>query len=68
MQQTVQNIRLSDRRTSLRMEPAFWDALDEICVATGVTRNEFVQGVAKGNGTLSNAVRVAILEYFRNGR
>lgn len=58
------NVMVAGRRTSMRLEPEFWAALDEIAVKRGVKRNRVIEAV-KLDGSLTSAVRVAVLEEFR---
>lgn len=58
------NIRLSGRKTSIRLEPEFWAALDEIASKRGVKRSAVIEDV-QTDGSLTSAVRVAVLEEFR---
>lgn len=58
------NVRLSGRRTSIRLEPEFWSALDEIAARRGVKRNAVIEDV-RVDGSLTSAVRVAVLKEFR---
>jgi len=63
------SIWIGSRRTSIRLEPEFWDALDEIA---GIERTD-VSGVLleierlHGRSRFASKVRVAILGYFRPG-
>lgn len=65
------NVSVSGHRTSLRLEPEMWSAVEELCHREGVTLAAFVTGIAdrlreSGRGScLTSAVRVAILEYYR---
>lgn len=61
------NVTIRDRRTSLRLEPAMWDALGEIAEREGRTVHELCSGVefARTESTLTAAIRVFILGYFR---
>lgn len=58
-------------RTSMRMEPEFWTALEEMCHREGVTAADLVTQIDKGRRTKNShegrtsAVKVAILEYYR---
>jgi predicted DNA-binding ribbon-helix-helix protein len=60
---------VAGHRTSIALEPAFWDALK------GVARHERVSvaglvariDASRGKAGLSSAVRVWLLEYFRAG-
>ncbi|MGQ0664552.1 MAG: ribbon-helix-helix domain-containing protein [Pseudomonadota bacterium] len=60
-------LRIGGRRTSMRLESEFWEALREIAwreatdigsLRTGMTRH------TRGRGTTS-AVRVAVMEFYR---
>ncbi len=61
------NVNLADRRTSLRLEPAMWDALEEIARREGQTLHQVCNLVESRRVVLSltAAVRVFILSYFR---
>ena len=61
------NIKLQGKRTSLRLEPAMWDALEEISRREGRTINDICAGIDDGRlqSTRTAAVRVYILRYFR---
>lgn len=63
------NIRLGDRRTSIKLEPAFWDALHRVARKEGVTVHEICEAVARRtNGySLTGAVRVFLLSYYSVG-
>lgn len=61
------NVTIAGRRTSMKLEPDMWDALDEICRREQVTLHEACTLVAehhRGNN-LTAAMRVFILGYFR---
>ncbi len=57
------NITVSGRRTSMRLEPAMWDALEDICRLA-----ELCSAVDshRGASSLTAGVRVFILDYFRS--
>ena len=61
------NVRIRGQRTSLRLEPAMWDALEEISRREGCSINEIcteLEGI-RGRSTRTAALRVFILHYFR---
>jgi predicted DNA-binding ribbon-helix-helix protein len=63
----VRNIKLAGRRTSLRLEPEFWDALDEIVTRERSTLSALCERI-KGRRSAANltaAVRLFVLRYFR---
>jgi predicted DNA-binding ribbon-helix-helix protein len=61
------NVHIRSRRTSLRLEPAMWDALEEICRREGMTEHELctrIDGLDIAS-SLTASVRVFIVTYFR---
>ncbi len=63
----TRNVLLQGRRTSIRLEAAFWLALDEILELEGITLNALVTRINtadRNGGNLSGAVRVFIISYF----
>ena len=60
-------ITLADRRTTLRLEPEFWSALEEIAKRLGRTIGEIATEVdmSRRGENLSSAVRVYILRFYR---
>lgn len=61
------NVRINGQRTSLRLEPAMWDALEEIARREGRSINEIctILEDVRGRSTRTAALRVFILHYFR---
>lgn len=61
------NVTVHGRRTSMRLEPDMWDALDEICRREHFSVHEICSLIAeRHNGNnLTAATRVFILSYFR---
>ena len=61
------NISLADRRTSIRLEPEMWDALNEICVREGRSVHEICTEIdrQRDSSALTAGVRVYIINYFR---
>ncbi len=60
------NVTIEGRRTSLRLEPTMWDALDEICQRETITRNRLCEMIYKFKhaSTLTAAVRVFVVNYY----
>jgi predicted DNA-binding ribbon-helix-helix protein len=57
---------IAGHRTSVSLEPEFWDALKEMAAAHGVSLNELIARIdEKHAGNLSSALRLAVLDYFR---
>jgi len=63
----IRNVRIGRRRTSIALERALWDALEEICRCEGRTPSDVCTDlVAAGPGRgLTPAVRVFIVERLR---
>jgi predicted DNA-binding ribbon-helix-helix protein len=61
------NVSIGGRRTSLRLEPTMWDALEEICRREDMTQHELCATIDERRraSSLTAAVRVFILTYFR---
>lgn len=61
------NLRLEGRRTSVRLEDPFWDALNEIAVRSGRPTEAICAAIAaaRHRGNLSSAIRVFVLDWFR---
>src|SRR5208282_1167669 len=55
-------------RTSMRLEPELWEALEEICRREKLTLGEVVKRVEQRGhpGGRTSAVRVHVLGYFRD--
>jgi predicted DNA-binding ribbon-helix-helix protein len=64
----VRNIKLAGRRTSLRLEPEFWDALDEIVEREGSSLSALCERIRgrRAAANLTAAVRLFVLRYFRS--
>ena len=62
------NVTASRGRTSMRLEPELWEALEEICQRESVTLADLVKRVERAGhpGGRTSAVRVHVLSYFRS--
>lgn len=63
----TRNIRIDDRRTSVRLEPQLWRALETIAELEKTSVNELctrVEGDRGPEGGFTSALRVFIVEYF----
>tara|TARA_B100000780_G_C20861125_1_gene342330 strand:- start:96 stop:374 length:279 start_codon:yes stop_codon:yes gene_type:complete len=61
------NVTVNGRRTSLRLESATWEALDQICEAEKINVHQLctmIEGVRSGSSRTST-VRAFIVTYFR---
>jgi predicted DNA-binding ribbon-helix-helix protein len=61
------NVTIGRRRTSLRLEPAMWDALEEICRREDMSQHELCAKIdaRRRSSSLTAAIRVFIVNYFR---
>ncbi len=61
------NVKVFGRRTSMRLESAYWDALEEIARREGTDVDALFDKVAKAphRGNLTSAIRLYVLAYFR---
>ncbi len=61
------NVTAARGRTSMRLEPELWEALEEICLRESVSLGEIVRRIEGANdpGGRTSAVRVFVLQYFR---
>ncbi|HIF08959.1 MAG TPA: hypothetical protein EYQ81_03350 [Sneathiellales bacterium] len=61
------NVRISGRRTSVRLEAPMWDALDDICDRERKSVNEIstLAAQTQRDGGFTSALRVFILNYYR---
>ncbi len=61
------NVTIGRRRTSLRLEPAMWDALEEICRREDMSQHELCAMIdeRRRSSSLTAAIRVFIVNYFR---
>lgn len=63
----IRNVRIQGRRTSVRLEPEFWEGLNELLARENVSLDEFCDHVnaRKGEASFSSTMRSQILGYFR---
>jgi predicted DNA-binding ribbon-helix-helix protein len=63
----ARNVTVAGRRTSLRMEPEMWDALQEVAARENLTLHDLCTQVSKRRGlhSMTAAIRVYLLNYFR---
>ena len=63
----TRNVRIHERRTSVRLEPQLWRALEVIAQRERVDTNTICTRVAeqpRGGGGFTSALRVYIIRYF----
>jgi predicted DNA-binding ribbon-helix-helix protein len=61
------NVTVAGHRTSIRLEPAMWEALTRICERERKSMNEIVTAIARNRdqSTLTAAIRVYLLTYYQ---
>ena len=61
------SVRIGGRRTSMRLETQFWDALREVAAREHSDIGEICTRIARDarHANLSSAVRVAMMAYYR---
>ena len=62
------SIVIAGHKTSVSLEDAFWQGLRDIAIARGMNLSEMVKSIDTGrqNGNLSSAIRLFVLEHYRN--
>ncbi len=63
------SLTLRGHRTSVSLEPEFWAAFRDIAAMRGQTLNALATEVDANRGDvgLASAIRVLVLEHYRNG-
>lgn len=57
---------IAGHKTSVSLEPEFWDALKEIAAGRQVSVNQIVRDIDTNHeGNLSSAIRLYVLRHFR---
>lgn len=61
------NVKVFGRRTSMRLERAFWEAMEEIAWRQNTTVDALFDRVAQSphRGNLTSAIRLFVLAHFR---
>ena len=61
------NVTVGGHRTSMRLEPAMWDALSEICRRERLSAHDVCTAIdaRRTASTLTAALRVFVMEYYR---
>jgi len=64
----MRNVTISGRRTSMKLEPAMWLALAEVCHRERRSVHEICTGIANRglSVNLTASVRVYLIDYFRD--
>jgi predicted DNA-binding ribbon-helix-helix protein len=63
----IRNVVVAGRRTSVRLEPAMWEALHDIAHRLGATIHDVVTEIANERtaSSLTAAIRVYIVDFYR---
>ncbi|MBV9966691.1 MAG: ribbon-helix-helix domain-containing protein [Alphaproteobacteria bacterium] len=62
------SVRIAGHATSVSLEPAFWEALNEIAVRRRMSLNALLSTIDAGRrGNLSSAIRLFVLARCRDG-
>ena len=61
----TRNVTVDGRRTSVRLEPAYWRALDEMAATTGRDIDHILATARPRHGR-ADTLRVAVLDYLRS--
>ncbi|MEJ2374416.1 MAG: ribbon-helix-helix domain-containing protein [Pseudolabrys sp.] len=58
---------IGGRKTTVSLEDAFWDGLEEIAKSRNVTISHLLSSINMGRrrGTLSSAIRLCVLGYYK---
>lgn len=61
------SLSIAGHRTSIALEPAFWDALTDIAAARNLSIPALIEQIDanRDSTNLSSAIRVAILNHYR---
>ena len=61
------SIVIAGHKTSISLEDEFWSGLKQVVKAQNTTLSELVAGIKsqRGNGNLSSAIRIFVLDHFR---
>jgi len=63
----VRNVRINGHRTSIRLEPTLWDAVEDICTTEGLSLDALCERVARERpgGNYTSNLRCWIVDYYR---
>jgi predicted DNA-binding ribbon-helix-helix protein len=64
----IHNVVVGRHRTSVRLEPAMWDALQDIAHQQRITVHELATDIDRGRtaSSLTAAIRIYIVDFYRN--
>lgn len=63
----IHNVVVGGHRTSVRLEPVMWDALQDIALRLRLTMHDLVTGIdrERSASSLTAAIRVYIVDFYR---
>jgi predicted DNA-binding ribbon-helix-helix protein len=63
----IHNVVVAGRRTSVRLEPAMWEALHDVARRLGITIHDLVTRIDRERtaSSLTAAIRVYIVDFYR---
>lgn len=63
----TRNVVIDGKRTTIRLESAIWDAVDDLCAREKMSRHDLCSRVESGRHGLNRAqaIRAVIVNYFR---
>ena len=61
------SLTIAGHRTSLALEPEFWDGLEAMAAASDLPLPQLIQQIdeTRSSGNLSSEVRLAVLHWYR---
>lgn len=63
----TRNVVIDGKRTTIRLESAIWDAVEDLCARENISRHELCSRVEAGRDGLNRAqaIRAVVMNYFR---
>lgn len=63
----TRNVVIDGKRTTIRLESAIWDAVDDLCSRERMSRHDLCSRVEAGRDGLNRAqaIRAVVVNYFR---
>lgn len=63
----TRNVVIDGKRTTIRLESAIWDAVEDLCARENISRHHLCSRVESGRDGLNRAqaIRAVVMNYFR---
>lgn len=63
----TRNVVIDGKRTTIRLESAIWDAVEDLCARENISRHDLCSRVEAGRDGLNRAqaIRAVVMNYFR---